>query len=67
MGLGSWISSACSAVCNFCSSFGSAIIGGIGSLAPAIVPWIAVAVKVIAFLAEIFTENRRRKSRKSLV
>ena len=54
MGLGSWISSACSAVCNFCSSFGSAIIGGIGSLAPAIVPWITVAVKVIAFLAEIF-------------
>lgn len=66
MGLGSWISSACSAVCNFCSSFGSAIIGGIGSLAPAIVPWIAVAVKVIAFLAEIFTEKPKEEKPEEL-
>lgn len=66
MGIGSWFSSACSAVCSFCSNIGSAIIGGIGSLAPAIVPWIAVAVKVISFLAELFTEKPKEEKPEEL-
>lgn len=55
--IGSVCSAVCSAVSSVCSSIGGAIMGGIGSLAPAISPWIAVAVKVISFLAELFTEK----------
>ena len=65
--IGSVCSAVCSAVSSVCSSIGGAIMGGIGSLAPVISPWLSVAVAVISVLAEIFTENRRRKSRKSLV
>lgn len=70
MGFWSCISSACSAVCSavssVCSSIGGAIMGGIGSLAPAISPWIAVAVKVISFLAELFTEKPKEEKAEEL-
>lgn len=70
MGFWSCISSACSAVCSavssVCSSIGGAIMGGIGSLAPVISPWIAVAVKVISFLAELFTEKPKEEKPEEL-
>lgn len=70
MGNFSAISSVCSAVCSavssVCSSIGGAIMGGIGSLAPAISPWIAVAVKVISFLAELFTEKPKEEKPEEL-
>lgn len=70
MGFWSCISSACSAVCSavssVCSSIGGAIMGSIGSLAPAISPWIAVAVKVISFLAELFTEKQEEEKPEEL-
>lgn len=64
--IGSVCSAVCSAVSSFCSGVGSAIMGGLGSLAPAIVPWIAVAVKVISFLAELFAEKPREEKPEEL-
>lgn len=64
--IGSVCSAVCSAVSSVCSSIGGAIMGGIGSLALVISPWLSVAVAVISVLAEIFTEKPKEEKPEEL-
>lgn len=64
--IGSVCSALCSAVSSVCSGIGGAIMGGIGSLAPVISPWLPIAVAVISVLAEIFTEKPKEEKPEEL-
>lgn len=64
--IGSVCSAVCSAVSSVCSSIGGAIMGGIGSLALVISPWLSIAVAVISVLAEIFTEKPKEEKPEEL-